>query len=58
MLDNAGSSVALGVMKNGKVENPASEVDGISGGTITSNGVDQMLKNCLVNYMKFLTIKE
>ena len=58
VLDNVGSSVALGVMKNGKVENPASEVDGISGGTITSNGVDQMLKNCLANYMKFLTIKE
>ncbi len=58
VLDAAGSAVALGVMKNGKVEDPASQVDGISGGTITSNGVDQMLKKCLSDYMKFLTSKE
>ena len=58
VLDAAGSSVALGVMKNGKVEDPSSQVDGISGGTITSNGVDQMLKKCLSAYMKFLTSKE
>ena len=45
-------------MKNGKVEDPSSQVDGISGGTITSNGVDQMLKKCLSAYMKFLTSKE
>ena len=53
-----GSEVALGVVKSGKVEDPAFQVDGISGGTITSNGVDQMLKNCLSAYMKFLTSKE
>lgn len=58
VLDAAGSAVALGVMKNGKVEDPSSQVDGISGGTITSNGVDQMLKKCLSAYMKFLTSKE
>lgn len=47
--------VALGVVKNGKVEKPAYQVDGISGGTITSLGVDAMLKNCLSNYNLFLT---
>jgi Na+-transporting NADH:ubiquinone oxidoreductase subunit C len=47
--------VALGVMKNGKVENPEFEVDGISGGTITSKGVDAMLKDCLKSYTEFLT---
>jgi len=30
-------------------------VDGISGGTITSVGVDAMLKACLNNYISFLT---
>ncbi|WP_302614207.1 FMN-binding protein, partial [uncultured Bacteroides sp.] len=43
-----------GVVKNGKVEKPAYQVDGISGGTITSVGVDAMLKTCLGSYMSFL----
>lgn len=52
-----GSEIALGVEKNGKVEKPANQVDGISGGTITSKGVDAMLKGCFANYTKFLTSK-
>ena len=47
--------VALGVVKNGKVEKPDYQVDGISGGTITSVGVDAMLKACLSSYKNFLT---
>ena len=47
--------VALGVVKNGKVDKPEYQVDGISGGTITSVGVDAMLKVCLNNYKNFLT---
>ena len=31
------------------------EVDGVSGGTITSVGVADMLKNCLDDYTSFLT---
>ena len=50
-----GTDVALSVVKNGKVETPEYEVDGISGGTITSTGVDAMLKTCLKNYTNFLT---
>ena len=50
-----GANVGLSVVKNGRVANPDYEVDGISGGTITSNGVDAMLKNCLKPYEKFLT---
>lgn len=50
--------IALSVVKNGKAkENPEFYVDGISGGTITSNGVDAMLKNSMSNYIKFLTKK-
>ena len=47
--------VVLGVVKNGKVEKPDYQVDGISGGTITSVGVDAMLKTCLSSYKNFLT---
>lgn len=50
-------AIALGVVKNGKVEQPDYQVDGISGGTITSVGVDAMLKSCLGHYVKFLTAK-
>lgn len=48
-------AVALAVEKNGKVAEPDYQVDGISGGTITSKGVDAMLKVCLSQYDKFLT---
>ncbi|MGL4520629.1 MAG: Na(+)-translocating NADH-quinone reductase subunit C [Phocaeicola sp.] len=51
------SEVALTVVKNGKVVNGAYEVDGISGGTITSVGVANMLHDCLSVYTKFLTNK-
>ena len=52
-----GSDVALTVVKNGKVENAEYEVDGVSGGTITSNGVAAMLKGCMSQYTNFLTSK-
>ena len=48
-------AITLGVVKNGKVEKPDYQVDGISGGTITSVGVDAMLKACLNSYLSFLT---
>lgn len=46
--------VALSVVKNGKVTNKEFQIDGLSGGTITSNGVDAMLKKCISQYNKFL----
>lgn len=49
--------IALAVEKFGKVTDPAYQVDGISGGTITSKGVDTMIKSCLTSYDKFLTNK-
>ena len=49
--------VGLSVVKNGKVAKPDYEVDGISGGTITSQGVDAMIKDCLKLYTPFLTNK-
>ena len=53
----ANGEVALSVVKNGKVAQPEYEVDGISGGTITSKGVDAMIKDCLKEYTSFLTTK-
>ena len=47
-------SVVLSVVKNGKVQHDQYEVDGITGGTITSQGVDKMIKNCLGQYSTFL----
>jgi len=44
--------IALGVVK--KVENTASEVDAVTGATLTSNGVSDMLKKSLAEYVKFL----
>ena len=38
-------NVILSVVK--KVENPESQVDCVTGATLTSNGVDAMLKDCL-----------
>ena len=52
-----GSVVGLDVVKNGKVEKPEFQVDGISGGTITSVAVGQMLKSCMGHYTNFLTTK-
>lgn len=49
--------VALAVEKYGKVTEPEYQVDGISGGTITSKGVDMMIKDCLSQYDVFLTNK-
>jgi len=48
----------IAVVKKGKTAQGQDYVDGISGGTITSNGVDQMIKQSLEGYVEFLkTIK-
>ena len=54
---NADNEVVISVVKNGKVQNPDTEVDGISGGTITSQGVDAMLKSSIGLYKAFLAEK-
>ncbi|NLZ73983.1 MAG: FMN-binding protein, partial [Bacteroidales bacterium] len=52
-----GDDIGLSVVKAGRVSDATYQVDGITGGTITSNGVDDMLKNCLSQYHDFLTAK-
>lgn len=48
------SEVTLSVVKKGKQGDLAPEnyVDGITGATLTSNGVDAMLKDCLIKVVK------
>lgn len=52
--NNQGQFISVSVLKGGTADpNSKYEVDGISGGTITSNGVDDMLKDCLSSYESF-----
>ncbi len=46
--------VSIQVVKGGAHVEPEHEVDAISGGTITSKGVESMLKDCFAGYEKFL----
>lgn len=54
IMNEQGKFVSVSVLKGGTSDpNAKHEVDGISGGTITSNGVDEMLKDCLSSYESF-----
>ncbi|MCD8318893.1 MAG: NADH:ubiquinone reductase (Na(+)-transporting) subunit C [Paraprevotella sp.] len=55
------SAVAISVVKKGKTVNGLSDdsrCDAITGATLTSNGVNAMLKDCLVRFMTFLNTNE
>lgn len=47
--------IALSVVK--KVEDPSTQVDGITGATLTCDGVTNMFSECFAKYHKFLTDK-
>lgn len=49
-----GEFVSVSVLKSGAADpNSKYQVDGISGGTITSQGVDEMLRDCLSSYESY-----
>lgn len=48
--------VALSVVKNGKVQDATVECDGITGATLTSDGVSQMLQTSLNSYKEYLKL--
>jgi Na+-transporting NADH:ubiquinone oxidoreductase subunit C len=52
-----GQFVSITVIKPGKTVNPSHEVDGISGGTITSNGLSDMLADCFIPYVGYFKQK-
>ena len=49
---DANGEVALSVVK--KVHNPETQVDCVTGATLTSNGVCDMLRDCMKEYMNLL----
>lgn len=57
IIDDAGEFTPIKVVKPGTVV-PGPYVDGISGGTFTSVGVDEMMKRTLVVYHKFFQNEE
>jgi Na+-transporting NADH:ubiquinone oxidoreductase subunit C len=52
ILDGDGAFRSVAVVKGGA--SGPHQVDGISGGTITSDGVTDMMKNCLAGYVDYL----
>lgn len=50
----ADAKITIAVRKASEIKNPASEVDGVTGATLTSNGVSDMLQECLGEYKVFL----
>ncbi len=58
IFDNDGRFTSIEVVKGGVVKLPPDQrihgVDAISGGTLTSNGVDAMLRNTLKSYLPFM----
>ena len=53
IFDEAGNFVSVKVVKGGASPEDLHGVDAISGGTITSNGVTEMLKRTLNNYIPY-----
>ena len=54
-IKKGGEVVSVAVLKKGNKAEGQDQVDAISGGTITSTGVHNMLKSCLEKYRNFLT---
>ncbi len=52
-----GIFVSIGVLKGGAKPDDIHNVDAISGGTITSKGLEYMLKDCLTNYEEYFKNK-
>lgn len=61
VLNADGTAVAITVMKSGQKDesvSPDNRCDAVTGATLTSNGVRDMLKDCLSRYITFLTTNE
>lgn len=50
---NTDKEFTLKVYKKGKSPNGESDIDGISGATLTVEGMDKMLSNCIPNYQNY-----
>ncbi|MDO9634921.1 MAG: NADH:ubiquinone reductase (Na(+)-transporting) subunit C [Paludibacter sp.] len=56
IMNDQSEFVSIAIMKPGQKTDLKDQVDGISGGTITSKGVEDMLLNCIGQYDQFLKI--
>jgi Na+-transporting NADH:ubiquinone oxidoreductase subunit C len=56
--DEAGKFVSVRVIKGGAATNDPHGVDAISGGTVTSNGVTEMIRRTIANYVPYFRSKE
>ena len=54
MLFESEKFVSVGVLKGGAKDDDPHNVDAISGGTITSKGLEKMLSDCLIKYSDYL----
>lgn len=54
IFDENGEFVSIQVVKGGADKSDMHGVDAISGGTITSDGLEDMVKDCLTNYLGYL----
>lgn len=50
----SGDVIGIAVVKGGKAVDEREFVDGVSGGTLTSNGVDEMIAFCVKQYAPYL----
>lgn len=55
---DANGTPVLKVVKSSEIKNPQSEVDGVTGATLTSNGVSDMLQDGFKKYKEILTNKK
>lgn len=56
IMNNQSEFVSIAILKPGQTTDAQDQVDGISGGTITSKGVEEMLLVCLGQYEKYFQI--
>jgi len=57
IFDDQGTFVSIGVLKGHTTSDNIHAVDAISGGTITSKGLEAMMADCLNTYENYLKIK-
>lgn len=53
IFDDKGVFTSIGILKGGAKPEDMHGVDAISGGTITSKGVEKMIRDCLVGYENY-----
>jgi Na+-transporting NADH:ubiquinone oxidoreductase subunit C len=58
IFDESGNLVSISVLKSGQVAPEEHSVDGVSGGTITSKGLEKMLQDDFNSYKEFLIKKK